>query len=666
MANWKDIHPELNYQLQMEWYDRNFTAEQTKEWIDTGLNPTDYQFAVYLRDVLTCNPEEALNFGDLETLKEQHQEYLQSQASNSDNESEIQQLAKAIRLSFGIFSPDGLLAKRKFSDQELEPYLSEKRLDLKKYFVFNLGKEVNAKSKVTVSDESGKIRTEPLPNVRSINPLLTEHLTKLFNDSYQKNAIAFAGKHTNQPAIGWTDDKLDQKIENGEECYITFDKTKIDVNSNYLKTESSSITQLGKLRWPIIVLAVEASPQVRVFQSKKNVLDFLRKNDFQCRAVSCQEEIIGEQDYCLYHQTCLAKLTEKENIPNIQEIDTFETWFNGNCGYVINKDNAECPFHIWLVIYEPERKEKNEEVKVKEDIFPMKFWKSKNLVRAEKKAQEIKKELQKNDWQVNPFSLIHWKADKYTTFNDLVREPFVRKIKLPCEVRTGISETHYWGQGRWGPPHGADLYQTHTTYYPNKNPDAYLKPLDVVWVKMNTLGFNYHHVGVYLGNNWVCHFSSEVKSRETNRTIITSWDEFVKNCVDGEVFAYHPVLPFKHYELIAQQIDWARGNEYDRGLYCLPNNNCEHHANSFVFGIDYSEQIRKEPNRKFWGGWNCGFCDWCKLKAKNNGKGSTVKLTNEIEKTNSKLGKTTGNYYNQIKTEYEAKTVVPHKDCRIM
>jgi hypothetical protein len=54
-------------------------------------------------------------------------------------------------------------------------------------------------------------------------------------------------------------------------------------------------------------------------------LKFLRENDFKCRATSCKEEIIGEEDYCLYHQTCLAKLEEQKSIPNIQEIDTFET-----------------------------------------------------------------------------------------------------------------------------------------------------------------------------------------------------------------------------------------------------------------------------------------------------------------------------------------------------
>jgi hypothetical protein len=97
-----------------------------------------------------------LNFGDLETLRTQYQEYLQSQDS-SDSDNEAGKLNQAILFSLGIFNPDDLF-KQKLSDQELEPYLSEKRLDLKKYFVFNLGQEVKIAPKITISlnDEEDK------------------------------------------------------------------------------------------------------------------------------------------------------------------------------------------------------------------------------------------------------------------------------------------------------------------------------------------------------------------------------------------------------------------------------------------------------------------------------------------------------------------------------
>jgi hypothetical protein len=39
-------------------------------------------------------------------------------------------------------------------------------------------------------------------NVRRVQPLLKEHLTQLFDDGSEKDAIAFAGKNTNQHSQG--------------------------------------------------------------------------------------------------------------------------------------------------------------------------------------------------------------------------------------------------------------------------------------------------------------------------------------------------------------------------------------------------------------------------------------------------------------------------------
>jgi len=665
MTNWKLIHSDFTSRLQQQWEKNSFTYNQTQDWINIGLTPHDCSFVVYLRDILKCEPEEALNFvSDIEELRVQYQEYLQSQ----NEESEEDQLVRAMALSLGIFNFTDNPSKG-LTDEEAEQYLSTKRLNLKKYFVFNLGKELST-IPVTVSDYEGKTVSEPIPNLRRVEPLLSEHLTQLFDDNQQKLAISFTGKNTNQPSQAWTGNKLDQKIKNGEEVYIIFDKRRIKANSSYVRSKADSTTQLGELDWPIVVLAMEAKPQVQVFQSKKNALKFLRENDFKCRVVSCKEEIIGEEDYCLYHQTCLAKLDEQKSIPNIQEIDTFETWFNGNCGYVINKDNAKFPFHIWLVVYEPEYG------KVEEKIFPMRFWKAKNLVDAHKKAQEIKKKLEKgsvgfNPFAVaNPFCLIHWKADEYTTFADLTSELYVRKIEVPIKLE--IKE----------PNNPCDCYPACDcpacncssrmgdieTIYPD-NLDDHLKPLDVVWVKKESWGNVYHHVGVYLGDNKVCHYSGADKKQYRAKVIITDWKTFIVNhTTDGETFAYRPIIPFKHYELIAQQIDRAVDNDYWEGRYCLANNNCEHRANSFVFGIDYSKQVNERPSKSI--GW-CkkyrGQCiGKCKSNIANDSKGLTVKLTDEITKTNAELDNSTGQWYKEIKGQYEAKTVVPSKNCKIM
>ena len=241
MSNWKTIHSDFTPQLQKEWENNSFTYNQCKEWIQAGLTPNDCSFAVYLRDILKCEPEEALNFvSDIEELRSQYQEYLQSQGE----EDEASLLARAKSLSLGVFDfRDNPL--KGLTDQELEQYLSEKRLELKKYFVFNLGQEVKIKPKITVSDESGEIVSEPIPNIRQVKPLLTEHLTQLFNDGYEKSAISFTGKNTNQPSQEWSGDRLDRKIANGEEVYVVFDKSRIKANSSYVRSKADSVTQLG-------------------------------------------------------------------------------------------------------------------------------------------------------------------------------------------------------------------------------------------------------------------------------------------------------------------------------------------------------------------------------------------------------------------------------------
>jgi hypothetical protein len=671
MNSWKLIHSDFTEGLQNQWERNNFTYNQTQDWINIGLTPQDCSFAVYLRDYLKCEPEEALNFvSNIEELRTQYQEYLQSQ----NEESEESQLIRAITLSLGIFDfSDNPL--KGLTDEEAEQYLSTKRLSLKKYFVFNLGKEIQTPPEeketkglpwvITLRDANDNI-LGTAANVRRVQPLLKEHLTQLFNDGSEKDAIAFAGKNTSQPSLAWTGDKLDQKIKSGEEVYVIFDKRKIDTNLSYVR---GKCLLAGFLPYDkIVALAAEASPQVRVFQSKKNALKFLKENDLKCRAVSCREKIIGEEDYCLYHQTCLAKLEEKKSIPNIQEIDTFETWFNGNCGYVINKDNSKCPFHIWLVIYESEYGE------VKEDIFPMRFWKTKNLVDAHKKAQEVKKDLQENNWQVNPFCLIHWKADEYTTFDDLTSELYVRRIEVPYEETEGVVPVPVFLPNPFpvAPPVPVMMPAKATLKIPNKSPENYLKPLDVVWVKNKKRPFDFYHVGVYLGKdkqgeNWVCNFTKAEKQVAK----YDKWKTFTEGCIDGEVIGYRPILPFKHWKLIIRQIAWTENIGYRENDYSLFDRNCEHFANMCVYGINYSEQIEKNKEliRNLVRARDTAIFGVPGLLLSsepvlNNGKDSTVKLTDELKETYDELGRSQVDC--QEVKELEARIVVPPKSsCKI-
>jgi hypothetical protein len=76
--NWTNIHSSFTNELIKEWQNLNFTHSQTQDWINVGLQSTDYNFATWLRDEIKLTPTELLNdssrIGDLrEQFKEQFQ-----------------------------------------------------------------------------------------------------------------------------------------------------------------------------------------------------------------------------------------------------------------------------------------------------------------------------------------------------------------------------------------------------------------------------------------------------------------------------------------------------------------------------------------------------------------------------------------------------------------
>jgi hypothetical protein len=153
-------------------------------------------------------------------------------------------------------------------EKELEKYLLEKRLDLKKYFVFCLQKEVKP-GKVAVTNQINA------NNGRNITPSLSNHLSKLIGE--KKDWIIFQGKYTNESSEEWNKDKLDKKIKNGEEWYIIFDKIQIDSEvCNYFSKQAGIG---GTSFYTAIVIAVEAEPEVQIKKTKKEALEFLKNND---------------------------------------------------------------------------------------------------------------------------------------------------------------------------------------------------------------------------------------------------------------------------------------------------------------------------------------------------------------------------------------------------
>jgi hypothetical protein len=600
MTEWKKIHPELTNQLQWEWYNRKFTAEQTKEWINIGLKPTDYQFAAYLRDIISCSPEETLNFGDLETLKEQYQEYLKHQATSSEEEDEDQTLANAIRLSLGIFSPDDL----KPSDQELEKYLQEKRLDLKKYFVFNLGKEMqpppktkevsDAPNVITLSDEEGNI-LGAAANVRKVEPILGEHLTQLFNDGYEKSAIAFAGKNTNQPSQAWMGDQLDHKIRNGEECYIVFDKTYIKNNLSYLR----GYCLLADRFYidSIVGLAMEVSPQVRVFQSKKNALRFLKGNDPLLFTKSLEEEerVLLEQmgiDGSKYEVAELKRMLEYADIAkrSIDKLPTGEGeikkiiffspphFQDKDCAVVVSegKITALLPpvifpfppivtppvpivldnFNASLLVYEAPWQNNGWYLYVKK----VKLCSKQDD--AEKEADKLVKRLMDKNNLCPACAVFDKVGDVYRAFSFDCDVEGVEGLKVSLSAKN--------------------------------TPDGYFKPLDIVGVK-NT---GYFHVGIYLGKDKKGNHKVAQLTKANNDAEITDWSELFS---DGsrEVSRYHVFIPYKQIKLIKEHIAKAVASDEYSGSYPFlavfgtgkyKKGNCQHFANRCILGLNISNE----------------------------------------------------------------------------
>ena len=354
-----------------------------------------------------------------------------------------------------------------------------------------------------------------------------------------------------------------------------------------------------------------------------------------CKAVSCYNERLPtlpkpdfftsiitfgvanifsqERLWCAYHSKCLNKFFNNFEfvgglIFEFCEMETFETWFNGNCGYLIIKNSLafpEYPYCVWIVVYEPKRGERDETVVVVK--YSTNYG---SLSGAMDKAQELKNKLQDDSWESNPILYLYDCANVYKFFSNIVTDPYVIRIDLP---------------------------HSHSV-------ENYLRPLDVVWAKRRGgFGVPYYHVGIYLGKG------NEGKSRmchlnDNEGVKITDWEIFLGTSSCEKLIGYHPVIPFKHYKKIAKQIAATVDANWRNGNYSLLSRNCEHFANMIVYGINHSEQVSGLQHA-----WN----------------DETINLTNEISESNSKLGWKTNDWSRWIK--YQARQEVPPKEhCRIM
>jgi len=688
--DWKDIHFEFTEELQKKWQNNGFNYQQTEEWIDIGLKPDDYQFATYLRDVLTCEPEETLNFGDLEALREQHQAYLRKQATDSESEDEAGMLAKAIEMSLGVFGFDDLFFPEKklakLPDQELEKYLSEKRSDLKKHFIFNIQELTTEKAR----DNSGYTAH----NGRIVKELLANDLTQLalangwdnqvyINEGTEdeetfeiKKNILILNKENGDAPSRWESNDLDKKIIKGEELYIIFPKDDSWVDWKGWLNERHPQTSIVKARIKLSLY----------LKSKKDALNFLRGKDSD------------EKD----HLKSLVKL--RTDIPGrIEEITRFETWWNNNLATVINNDGN---YWVFLLVYEPKRKN----IKEKIITFPLDYsenrWgleghnsrgKHGVLSDAQKEAEwlreklssvgvqvpnELKlgnswvpvKSIRSNEYYEHPILLIHPDCDRYRYFEEFVKDPYV----AVSPVGSSVSRENVF---RW-----------ESEIIDPSNWNEHIEPLSIIKVEKRekNLGVPFCHVGIYLGNNEVCHvydYDEEkwVEARITDISVFLGNTKTTKR--SGHIIVYKPIVPFCHYQKIVRRLAWAKETKYRKGEYDLFNSNCEHFANMCVYGINYSEQIgklEKQGFKHFWAKygkdnnvfiqlvvkpwWWSSIVDAIKAgkRVSNNGKGQVINLAHEIVEVNSKLKESNSTLASKLEARIQVPPPMPSEKCKLM
>ena len=73
--NWRNIHPDFTPELVQRWQECSFSHGEARDWINIGIGITDAEFCAWLRDVKKVNAEEVLNYGNIEQLQREHQQY---------------------------------------------------------------------------------------------------------------------------------------------------------------------------------------------------------------------------------------------------------------------------------------------------------------------------------------------------------------------------------------------------------------------------------------------------------------------------------------------------------------------------------------------------------------------------------------------------------------
>lgn len=159
----------------------------------------------------------------------------------------------------------------------------------------------------------------------------------------------------------------------------------------------------------------------------------------------------------------------------------------------------------------------------------------------------------------NPILYIHPKANEYTSFGDLVTySKYVEMVNVPCDTIKIVYDEYIRAalcMNSDGTVSHRDIVETRVFIdVKGRDPRRYFKPLDILWTEKLKSGIRYNHVGIYLGDGEVCQIIGSPFDKKGVR--ITDWSGFIDEAENG-LFAYRPIIPFKHFKTIASQIDWA-------------------------------------------------------------------------------------------------------------
>jgi hypothetical protein len=275
-----------------------------------------------------------------------------------------------------------------------------------------------------------------------------------------------------------------------------------------------------------------------------------------------------DDTYPSYAFTSLEKLLQwqeiiarsKPNIPGqIQKMIFFSAWWNRNLIIVINQEKV---YGIYLIIHELSSGDN----KIPGTLEIKQIDGSTCLENAESKVHELEKKLNSDKPILYGSPTLRIKYDEKYRF----KEVQVFTFPLP------------FGNLK-------------------KNPDNYIKPLDIVKNCWKQKENEMLHSGIYLGQRKVCHarptsYYYDGCYNGPGKIEITDWTSFLSFTAGNapyKLIRSHPLVPYQKQviEYLAKAVIGSTKYYEKKGEFDIKKNNCEQFVNLVTYGINVSEQV---------------------------------------------------------------------------